>query len=908
VQLSSSKTSDFDKIAHDFRYLMHCFREVLDENGEGALARMLPWQDGAAASGDMTGVDAGKLVQALSIAFQLLNIVEENAVVQYRRRLEKQDAVDRFSGLWSQSLHALKRHGLTERQVAESLARVRVEPVLTAHPTEAKRYTVLEQHRSLYLLMLQLENSMWTPQEKWAIRDSIKTALERLWRTGEIYLDKPDVASEVRNVVYYLRHVFPDVLETLDQRLYQAWTEAGFLSSRLKDIAHLPHVSFGTWVGGDRDGHPFVTAETTEQTLHELRSQALSLLHDQLALLARKMSLSRHLQPVPQALQQRIVATAAQLGAAGELALQRNPEEPWRQWLNLMLAQLPGAGPASDAYAGAHAVAEDLQLLYDGLTAIGAQRLADADVLPVMRIVRTFGFHLAVLDVRQNSRFHDLAVAQLLAAGGIADADYLDWDEAKRRAFLEAELHTQRPFTLPDTPLGVEARAVLDCYRILARHIRQYGDEGIGALIVSMTRTTSDLLAVYLLAREAGLVISTDAGTVCQLPVVPLFETIDDLEGGADILREFLVYPLTQRSLAYRQQRRRLDLPVQQVMIGYSDSNKDGGTAASQWHLNQAQRSLTQAGDELGVRIRFFHGRGGSISRGGGPTHRFLGALPPSSLRYDLRLTEQGEVIARKYANRQTAVHNLELLLSGTLRASALEHETQDEPHSLEPVMNRLAEVSRLHYQQLLQIDGFITFYRQATPIDVIESSRIGSRPSRRTGQHTLADLRAIPWVFSWSQSRFLLSGWYGLGTALDAIRAGEPDTFRQLVAHAFDWPILHQIISSAASNVMVANVDIMQEYAGLVEDSALRKGVMAQILQEFERTKAVLEQIYAGPLFERRPNVAQVILMRQESLLRLHRQQIALLGVWRRTQSPETLSQLLATVNAIANGLGTTG
>ncbi len=904
--LYSSKTSDFDKVDGDIQFLMQCFREVLEENGEHALAQSLPWQDERPIM-PPSNSDPVKLTQAYSIAFQLLNIVEENAVVQYRRHLEKQDAINRFSGLWSQSLNRLKQEGLSDKQVADELANVQVEPVLTAHPTEAKRYTVLEQHRQLYLLMVQLENPVWTPQEKRTIRETIKAALERLWRTGEIYLDKPDVASEVRNVVYYLRHVFPTVIEPLDGRLRQAWVETGY-DPALLTLDHLPRLSFGTWVGGDRDGHPLVTADITRNTLAELRANALDLLHDQLTALAKQLSLSRFSQTPPPALNAWIAETAAALGETGAQALQRNAEEPWRQCVNLLLARLPGDDATIGTYADAGALERDLLTLHASLVEIGARRLADADVLPIIRIVQTFGFHLAVLDVRQNSRFHDLAVSQLLASAGAADADLAAWDETRRRAFLDAELKMPRPFTLPDAPLGAEATAVTSVYRVLAAHLKTHGRAGLGSLIVSMTRDVSDLLAVYGLAREAGLLISTPEGMVCQLPVVPLFETIDDLERSPGILRDFLAHPLTQRSLAYQRAQQGTSEPVQQVMIGYSDSNKDGGILASAWSLYKAQRTLAQLGADMGVRIRFFHGRGGSISRGAGPTHRFVRALPHGALRGDLRLTEQGEVIARKYANQQTALHNLELLLSGTLNASAIDHYRASEPNAQESVLDSLMQYSREKYHALLQQEDFITFYRQATPIDVIESSRIGSRPARRTGQHTIADLRAIPWVFSWSQSRFLLSGWYGIGTALERLKAADPAAFEALCRQAFEWPIFHNIISSAASNIMLTRPDLMGEYAALVEDDALRTRLMSLIMEERERTKVLLEEIYGGSLFDKRPNVAQVMLLRSAPLERLHREQLRLLRLWRKEPTQEGLVQLLLTVNAIANGLGTTG
>ncbi|TVQ89981.1 MAG: phosphoenolpyruvate carboxylase [Deltaproteobacteria bacterium] len=904
MQLSSSLTCDPDKVRHDITFVMQCFREVLEENGEEGLAASLPWLDEAPAPS--TEVDPVKLNQAYSIAFQLLTLVEENATVQYRRELERQDATRFLSGVWSQDLLALKRAGHSGVAVATRLGGVRIEPVFTAHPTEAKRYTVLEQHRHLYKLLVQLENTMWTPHETFALRESLKTALERLWRTGEIQLEKPEVTDEVQQVLYYLRHVFPNVLPIVDRRLAEAWIEAGYPPDLLQRIEHLPRYTFGTWVGGDRDGHPLVTAEITGRTLAQLRAHALDLIEEALTALARGLSLSGLTQPAPAALRDRIATLARDLGDAGRAAQSRNPKEPLRQIVNLLLARLPDRAPPDQGFHEASELLAELQLIYDSLVEIGARRLAQADVFPVQRLVRTFGFHLAVLDIRQNSAFHDRAIEQLLQASGAAKTEFSAWDEAERCAFLDRELLSARPFALPEQPQGPEASAVVSCLRVVAHEIRAHGTEGLGALIVSMTRSPSDLLAVYLLAREAGLLQRTDRGFVCPLPVVPLFETIEDLQRSPQILDAFLAHPITQRSLQAQRHRHPGEARVQQVMIGYSDSNKDGGGLASLWHLHRAQRALTAVGEAHGVRIRFFHGRGGSISRGGGPTHRFLRALPKGTLGGDLRLTEQGEVIARKYANRLTAAHSLELLASGTLRASVLE-EPPPAP-DLEAVLTALTQRSRSAYQSLLQAEGFVTFYRQITPIDAIEASRIGSRPARRTGQQSLADLRAIPWVFSWSQARVFLSGWYGLGAALHDLRSNDPTSFSRLKAHAFDWPILHTALSSAASDVMLACPAMMHRYASLVEDRALRAPFMGRIAEELDRTRDVLEDIYGGTLETRRPHVAGALAARQPALEPLHAQQIELLRRWRRSGDEELVPRLLLTVNAIAHGIGTTG
>jgi phosphoenolpyruvate carboxylase len=506
-------------------------------------------------------------------------------------------------------------------------------------------------------------------------------------------------------------------------------------------------------------------------------------------------------------------------------------------------------------------------------------------------------------------------MAQLMRSAGFAGEDPLGWDEPQRLEFLNRELTSPRPFVRPDVELGPEAQSVLSCYRVLKEHIGEWGQEGLGALIVSMTRGLPDLLIVYLLTREVGITFSTPSGLVCRLPVVPLFETIEDLRRSPEVLARFLDHPITRRSLEHQRELSGSERPVQQVMIGYSDSNKDGGIVASLWSLYRIQQRLSEIGRERGVRIRFFHGRGGTISRGAGPTHRFLRALPHSSVEGDMRMTEQGETIAQKYSNRITAVHNLELLLAGVSGASLTHWHTSRETHPLEPLMDRLAETSRHAYAELLSSEGFLNFFRQATPIDAIESSRIGSRPSRRTGQPSLGDLRAIPWVFSWSQSRFYISGWYGAGTALEELQSENAAALESIREETFRWPPLHYMVSNIATSVATANPEIMRAYASLVGDRGLGERVLGDILAELQRTRQVLEIIYGGSLAEKRPNVHRTLSMREEGLRILHEQQIELLRRWRAARGSANLSraedllvQLLLNINAVASCLGTTG
>ena len=912
----------FEKIDRDLRFLIECLGEVLRELGRGELAAQLPWF-GPAAETREAGELPPQLGLVYSIAFQLLNMVEENAAASMRVLREVTEGLTAERGLWGGQLAKLKQSGVAEDAIAEAMAKVRVEPVLTAHPTEAKRLAVLDQHRSLYALLTARERENLTPTERASIRERTKATLERLWRTGDILLEKPTLNDERRNIMNYLREVFPAVLPEIDARLRHAWLATGFDPESLRDNGRLPLIRFGSWVGGDRDGHPGVTAEITAETLERLRANALVVLHRQLTALAEKLSLSSWMQPPPATLVAAREKLAADMGKTAGAILSTNTGEPWRQYVELMTARLPVEIAAHQLaqvregggrYQFAAELAEDLRVLHDSLCMVGAQRLADSDVRPVRRILQVFGFHLAQLDIRQNSVFHAKAFAQLMTAAGIDGSQWEEWSEGERLRFLEKELRSPRPFLHPSASAGTEADTVLRCFRVLAAHIARCGADGIGALIVSMTRRLSDLLIVYVLAREAGLTRQLPEGMVCVLPVVPLFETLGDLEAAPSVLQSFLEEPMTRRSLdfgAWNWGRERLPL-TQQVMVGYSDSNKDAGILASQWGLQKAQSRLAQLGRDVGVRIRFFHGRGGTVSRGAGPTNRFLEALPEGSLGGDIRLTEQGETIAQKFGNFATAAYNLELLAAGVTAVSIRHAHSAPGLHPLAPVLERLAAASQRGYRRLIETEGFLAFYRQATPIDALEHSSIGSRPSRRTGQPSLADLRAIPWVFSWSQARFYVPGWFGAGSGLSDLTAGE---LAEIRGHIRTWPFLHYVLTNIESSIASTDPDLMRAYAELVHDPALRERFMTIIMDEWTLTRKLLDELRGSPMAKRRPRMLKTLGLRADALRVLHFQEIHLLRRWRGLRNTgddaaaeRMLPELLLSINAIASGLRTTG
>ncbi len=919
---TASSSIDFEKADRDFSFLLGCFRDVLRDLGEDEIADHLPWQEAGLPIGHYPCAE--RALQAYSIFFQLLNMAEENSAAQNRRHLETEKGLSHLTGLWGRTFKRLREIGIPDAEIASLLSGVSVEAVLTAHPTEAKRKTVLELHRELYLLLVKRENQMWTPLEQRDIRFSINVVLERLWRTGEILFDKPEVSAERRNVIHYLYNIFPEVLPMLDKRFLQAWKESGFDCRKLSNPRSFPRLGFGSWVGGDRDGHPLVTAEVTQETLEEMRKHAMTLIRSRLRELASKLSLSERLQAPFNPVMERIGTLAAGLEEKGRLAIERNRHEPWRQFLNLVISALPDEMQSGEdihspekhfRYRNSRELLDDLDLLRESLVAIGAGHIAENEIVPVYRIVQTFGFHLGKLDIRQNSKFHELALSQLMTAAGMNGKDFLEWDEAKRREFLDRELRSPRPFTHPDMIAGPEAEAVLACYRVLLNHGKKYGYEGIGSLIVSMTRDVSDLLTVYLFAREVGMMTETDEGAVCMLPVVPLFETIGDLEKSPAILREFLDHPVTVRSLEYMKTTNSQHRKVQKVMIGYSDSNKDGGIFTSIWSLYRAQEKMLEAGKYCETDILFFHGRGGSISRGAGPTHRFVKAQPFGSFDAGISFTEQGETIAQKYANRISAVYNLELFMAGAAGIMIRQKNGQKAAHPLETAMDTLSAKSNMAYRSLIEAEGFFDFFREATPIDIIESTRIGSRPSRRSGKASLEDLRAIPWVFSWNQARYSISGWYGVGSALEYLHDSQPEVFEEIRTRYFDWPPLRYIISNADTGISAADLNIMHQYAALVGDFTVRDRILGMIEAEYRRTRKFIDILFAGPLENQRQSVNRFVSLRREGLEMLHLHQIKLLKEWRgllrngqQTEADRILPELFLSVNAISGGLRTTG
>lgn len=901
----NSNQSPFQKITNDRNFILDCYIEMLSRINEHEVVTLINSkpQDFPVLSKSFTSSD--KVIQSLSIYFQLMTLVEENGATQYRRRLENQENIFSIRGSWAEALKIWKDAGVAEEEMLEAIAQTHVIPVLTAHPTEAKRVTVIEIHRELYLLLVQRENVSLSKLEQYAIKERIINLLERWWRTGEIYLEKPDIRDERANTIYYLSKVFPIVLERSDQQLKGSWVEMGLNANSIKNPDLFPKFTFGSWVGGDRDGHPLVTPSITQETLQLHRDIALELIRSQLSRLSIRLSISATNTPVPYLLSEAIEKKLRVLGEVGEKAVRRNAYEPWRQYVTLMLLQLENTiagnnGDANALYRSSKLLADDLKYLRGILIENGLKGIAEDLLFPIERTVCCFGFHLAKLDIRQNSTFHDKAISQILKTNGEADFDFECWDEEKRVEFLNRVLENNSPITDITVSYGPEADNVLDCYRVVRHHINQYGSDGIGSFIISMTRNLSDLLVVYLLMRETQLLNTS-------IKVVPLLETIEDLLKGPSILEKFLQHPITKRRSSAISNK-------QEIMLGYSDSNKDGGTIASKWNLYKAEKELAAVGRQYGTDVYFFHGTGGTISRGGGRYHRFLESMPKDTVNGTIKITVQGESVAQQFGNPLTATYNLNSLASGVAKQIIKSKINAAEEAYPYETMEFLAQKSYEHYRRLIETPGFINFYSNATCIDVLEKSKIGSRPARRTGTRTLTDLRAIPWVFSWNLSRITLTGWYGLGEALKNLKEERPDAFNQLKKTIEDWTFFKFLMIQTETNLILSNAEIMKRYAVLDANTKERDAFVSMILKDHENGFKLVEELFGEPASVRREGQYDNLKWREDKLEVLHNLHIKYLKEWRGIIDEDCLdkevllTKLLSLINSISSGLKNTG
>ncbi|MFL5521855.1 MAG: phosphoenolpyruvate carboxylase, partial [Gemmatimonadales bacterium] len=836
--------------------------------------------------GDESGLSGPlrtKALQILGMWLHLLSIAEQNAAMRRRRQIETEKGAEALRGTLLQAVRSAKELSLPSEELRLLLSTLRVRPTITAHPTEAKRVTVLEKHRRIYRLLVELEAPRWTPRERQTLVDGIRNEIALLWLTGELRLEKPTVEQEVYWALHFFNETLFEQVPILQDKLERALAQ----NYPGEEFYIPPFLQFGCWVGGDRDGNPFVTNDVTRWTLAQNRLAAMHRYRRRLGDLVRELSVSERAVELPVDFAAALDRVLAACGD-GESIRQRNPGEIFRQYVTAQVLRLDRAIAAAErgeelpesGYRTADELIADLRALEKVVIATCGESIAAMFVRPVRREVDVFRFSTVRLDVRENTtKLNEALGALWRIRTGQLEVEPPSPKSPEWSAWVQAELARPRFEELRLAALPTGPAETMGLFRLIAEMREVVDREAFGAFVLSMTHSVSDVLGAYLAAKEGGLFPDAAGVERCVLPIVPLFETIDDLRDAPAIMRELLNVPLVRRSV-------RDQGGVQEVMIGYSDSNKDGGFFTANWELYKAQLKLTRLGKELGIPIAFFHGRGGSVSRGGAPTGRAIAAQPAGSINGWFRLTEQGEVVSYKYANRGTAGYQLELLA-----ASVMEHAVKSEhEQALVPVgefdeaMEAVSGASFAAYRQLVEHPGLMTYYPAASPLDELALLNLGSRPARRFGARSLGDLRAIPWVFAWSQNGHFVPGWYGVGTGLETFLEVRGERGEKLLRRMFnDSRLFRLIIDEVEKTLVKVDLQLAGQYAALVPDAAVRESVFAVVKDEYERTcRAVLRISGGGTLAERFPRYLRQFYRRQRTISEASRMQVQLLKEYR--------------------------
>ena len=843
------------------------------------------------------------LVRAFSTYARLLNIAEDLHHTR-RRRQHRIEGSEPQRGSLEHALGKLGEAGLSREAVEQFFANSLISPVLTAHPTEVQRRSVLDNNRAISDLLCRWHRTDLTPEERRNIEHILRRIILTLWQTSEIRSVKLTVTDEIENGLAYYNYTFLKELPKLYLDLEDS------LSAMFGGApVHLPvFLKIGSWIGGDRDGNPFVTAEIMRGAVARHAEVVLNHYREQVTKLRKELSLST-----------RVVTVSAELAArAAELPNDNlaREEEPYRKVLVAAEQRLAAtqkvlglqhetatADDEARAYVTPADFFADLKLVAESLIANGAKLIADGRLRRLMRAVEVFGFHLAPLDMRQYSGIHESVVAELLAHAGLED--YKKLDEPARVQVLLRELRSARPLKAPFFQYSEETAKELAIHQTAAEIHRRYGAAAIPNWIISNAADVSDVLEVALLMKECGLLLS-DNRIQAAVNIIPLFETIGDLRNCGPVMTSLFALPDYQELLDSLNR-------IQEVMLGYSDSNKDGGYLTSNWELYKAEVTLVKVFEQARVQMRLFHGRGGTVGRGGGPSFEAILAQPPHSVAGQIRITEQGEVIASKYANPDIGRRNLEILVAATMEATLLNANPLGADADLAfAVMEEISESAFRTYRSLVfETDGFVDYFRQATPINEIPGLNIGSRPAARKKTNSIADLRAIPWVFSWSQCRLMLPGWFGFGSAMKAYidREGEAG-LKQLQALYQKWPFLQAVLSNMEMVMAKTDLSIASRYAELVDDQDLANRIFARVIEEWERTTAMLRAITGrNELLENNPTLARSLKVRMPYLDPLNHLQVELLDRLRQGETDESIQRAIyLTINGIAGGLRNSG
>ncbi|WP_018157636.1 phosphoenolpyruvate carboxylase [Demetria terragena] len=852
---------------------------------------------------DSSTQDSLHVIRAFSL-FALLANVAEDLHRERRRALHVRAGDPAPDGSLAATFTKFAAAGVDGDKVAKALTDATVVPVITAHPTETRRRTVFDAQNIIKQTMRRRERMTLTEEEEREALHDITLQVVTLWQTALIRLQRVHIQDEIEVGLRFFEASLFDVLPQINARVRDE------LRALYPDQALLPEplLRAGSWIGGDRDGNPLVTAEVVEQASARASQVAITHYLSELAALETALSMSRRMSSITDEL-----LVLADLNAADA-----REDEPYRRAVRWARGRLqatyerffnttPEGAKKVDgatAYGAPAELLADLDVIDRSLRSEGDTILADDRLLGLREAVRTFGFHLYGLDLRQNSEVHEETIADLFAWAGVHEA-YADLDEEARVALLVTELGSRRPLLSERAAADLSEQTLkeLAITNAAAHAVRTFGPEAVPNYIISMCTSVSDMLEAAVLLKEAGL-LDPVRGT-CSVNVVPLFETIEDLQVSATTIRAVLAEP------AYRQL---VDSKggLQEVMLGYSDSNKDGGYMAANWALYRAELDLVEAARDTEIRLRLFHGRGGTVGRGGGPSYDAILAQPPGAVNGSLRLTEQGEIIAAKYAEPKLATRNLEAIVSATLESSVLDIEgLGGNTESAYQDLDEIAALARGAYSELVhETPGFVDYFKASTPVSEIGSMNIGSRPASRKPTQAISDLRAIPWVMSWSLSRVMLPGWYGTGSALEQWVGEDEQRLATLRDYYEQWPFFQTVMSNLAQVMAKSDLGIAERYSRLVEDEELRERVFSKLVDEHARTVRMYARVTGhDDLLWDNAALKRSVFNRFPYLEPLNHLQVELLQRYRNgDDDPQVRRGILLTMNGLATALRNSG
>lgn len=854
-----------------------------------------------------------QVIRAFAIYFQLVNIAEQNHRIRRKRDYERSAGETVQPGSIEGAIQELKERNFTYEEVQDIVEGLSLELVMTAHPTEAMRRAILDIHKRISEDVMLLDNPTLTFREREQLREKLLNEVITLWQTDELRDRKPTVLDEVRHGMYYfhetLFHVLPDVYQEMERCLSKYYPGQHW---------HVPtYLQFGSWIGGDRDGNPSVTSDITWKTLCMQRKLAVREYHRIMSEYMQYLSFSTSIVTVSSELEESILNDQSEVPLSKNV-IWHNENEPYRIKLVHMMTKINNVldeskKGTSERYASPVEFIEDLNIIDRSLRHHYADYVADTYIKKLIRQVELFGFHTAALDIRQHSQEHENTMTEVLAKMNISE-NYAALTEDEKISLLNNLLNDPRPITSPYHVYTESTKECLEVYRTVYKAQEEFGTGCISKYLISMAQGASDILEVMVFAKEVGLFSrNADQSVTCTLQAVPLFETIEDLLAAPDIMRQVLNLPIYRQGVAAMND-------LQEIMLGYSDSNKDGGAVTANWELRVALKGITAAADEFNVKLKFFHGRGGALGRGGMPLNRSILAQPASTVGGGIKITEQGEVISSRYSLQGIAYRSLDqataALVTAAINARSPHNDLYEQQEDQwDEIVRGISEVSLKKYQDLIFRDpDFLSFFKESTPLPEVGELNIGSRPAKRKNSDRFEDLRAIPWVFAWTQSRYLLPAWYAAGTGLQSFYQNNEENLKVLQDMYSNFSFFTSLIDTLQMAIAKADLLIAKEYSNMTKEESYRNRIFNQIEDEFKLTTDLILLITGQKeILDNVPVIQESIRLRNPYVDPLSYLQVQLISELRELREQgednnELLREVLLTINGIAAGLRNTG